>query len=160
MIVPQYAELWCLSNFSFLRGASQAEELVERAHALGYSALAITDECSMAGIVRAHVAAKTAGLKLLIGAQFEVQGAIPFTLVALAQNLNGYGNLCEFITGLRRTSEKGTYHLTFEHLNAHRLEECLILIAPRRGSTPSQLAALAQWLTSAFPGRCWPRRAA
>jgi hypothetical protein len=56
--LPAYAELHCLSNFTFLRGASHAEELVERAHALGYAALAITDECSLAGVVRAHVAAK------------------------------------------------------------------------------------------------------
>jgi error-prone DNA polymerase len=71
-VIPPYAELWCLSSFSFLRGASQPEELVARAHALGYAALALTDECSMAGMVRAHVAAKEVGLKLLVGAQFEV----------------------------------------------------------------------------------------
>ena len=64
-MLPDYAELHCLSNFSFLRGASHAEELVARAKELGYSALAITDECSFAGIVRAHVAAKQAGIKLL-----------------------------------------------------------------------------------------------
>ncbi|MGZ5176057.1 MAG: PHP domain-containing protein, partial [Burkholderiales bacterium] len=62
--LPPYAELHCLTNFSFLRGASRPEELVERAHALGYSTLAITDECSVAGVVRAHVAAKPLGLKL------------------------------------------------------------------------------------------------
>ena len=61
---PSYAELHCLTNFTFLRGASHSEELVERASKLGYSALAITDECSLAGVVRAHVAAKEAGLKL------------------------------------------------------------------------------------------------
>ncbi len=155
MIVPQYAELWCLSNFSFLRGASRPEELVERAHALGYAALAITDECSMAGVVRAHVAAKEVGLKLLIGAQFEVQGAAPFTLIALAQNLNGYGNLCEFITSLRRTSEKGTYRLAFEHVEADRLHDCLVLMAPRRSSTPAQLEELAGWVAGAFADRCW-----
>ncbi|WP_308419636.1 PHP domain-containing protein [Chitinimonas koreensis] len=65
--LPDYAELHCLSNFSFQRGASQAEELVERAQARGYRALAITDECSLAGIVRAHVAAKAAGLQLIVG---------------------------------------------------------------------------------------------
>jgi DNA polymerase III alpha subunit len=65
--VPAYAELHCLSNFSFQRGASQPEELVERAAALGYGALAITDECSVAGVVRAHVQAKASGLKLLLG---------------------------------------------------------------------------------------------
>ena len=64
-----YAELHCLSNFTFLRGASHAEELVARAHELGYAALAITDECSLAGIVRAHVAAKECGLKLIVGSE-------------------------------------------------------------------------------------------
>ncbi|MBV5333669.1 PHP domain-containing protein, partial [bacterium] len=84
----------------------------ERAKALGYSALAITDECSMAGVVRAHVQAKQCGLKLLIGSQFRVECERPFNLVILACNLNGYGNLCEFITHLRRTTEqKGTDHL-------------------------------------------------
>ncbi len=67
---PSYAELHCLSNFSFLRGASHPEELVETAAKLGYTALAITDECSLAGIVRAHVAAKEHQLPLIIGAQF------------------------------------------------------------------------------------------
>ena len=70
---PSYAELHCLSNFSFLRGASHAEELVERAAKLGYAALAITDECSLAGVVRAHVAAKAHGLKLIVGTEVEVQ---------------------------------------------------------------------------------------
>ena len=56
--LPGYAELHCVTNFSFLRGASHGEELVERAAALGYAALAITDECSLAGVVRAHVEAK------------------------------------------------------------------------------------------------------
>ena len=59
-LLPAYAELHCLSNFSFLRGASHPEELVERAKAEGYAALALTDECSLAGAVRAHLAAKEA----------------------------------------------------------------------------------------------------
>ena len=66
-MIPGYAELHCLSNYSFLRGASNPEELVERAAELGYQALAITDECSVAGVVRAHVAARDVGLKLIIG---------------------------------------------------------------------------------------------
>ena len=66
--LPAYAELHCLTNFTFLRGASHPEELAERAAELGYSALAITDECSLAGVVRAHVAAKEHNLKLIIGA--------------------------------------------------------------------------------------------
>src|SRR4030065_700219 len=67
--MASYAELPCLSNFTFLRGASHAEELVARAKELGYAALAITDECSLAGIVRAHVAAKELGLQLIGGSE-------------------------------------------------------------------------------------------
>ena len=62
MMLPAYAELHALSNFSFQRGASHPQELVQRAHALGYSALALTDECSVAGVVRAHGAAQALGL--------------------------------------------------------------------------------------------------
>ena len=67
-----YAELHCRSNFSFLTGASHPEELVQRAHALGYAALAITDECSLAGVVRAHIEAKRVGLHLIVGAQMRL----------------------------------------------------------------------------------------
>lgn len=92
--VAPYAELRCLSSFSFLKGASRPEELVERAKQLGDAALALVDECSMAGMVRAHVAAKEHGLKLLVGSQFLVECDNPFTLIVLACNMNGYGNLC------------------------------------------------------------------
>ena len=155
-VFPQYAELRCLSNFSFLRGASKPEELVTRAKALGYSALAMTDECSMAGIVRAHVQAKAAGLKLLVGSQFQVACEIPFNLVVLACNLNGYGNLCEFITRLRRASEKkGTYLLRQDDLQGTELADCLVVVSPERGSTPAQLLAIGQWTLQHFIGRCW-----
>jgi error-prone DNA polymerase len=70
--LPRYAELHCLSNFTFLRGASHPHELVERADALGYSALALTDECSVAGVVRAHMAAKNRRLKLIVGAELRL----------------------------------------------------------------------------------------
>src|SRR5205807_1393405 len=73
--LPDYAELHALSNFSFLRGASHPEELVERAHALGYKGLALTDECSLAGAVRAHFAAKECGLKLIHGTEVTLEGA-------------------------------------------------------------------------------------
>src|SRR5438094_5126253 len=104
--LPDYAELRCLSNFSFHKGASRPEELVIRAKELGYAALALTDECSMAGVVRAHVEAKAAQVKLLLGSQFHVECDTPFTLTVLACNLAGYGNLCEFITRLRRYADK------------------------------------------------------
>ena len=75
--LPDYAELHCLSNFSFLRGASHPEELVQRAAALGYSALALTDECSLAGVVRAHTAAKEHKLKLIIGTEVLYERVAP-----------------------------------------------------------------------------------
>jgi len=154
--LPNYAELRCLSNFSFLRGASKPEELVTRAKELGYSALALTDECTMAGIVRAHVEAKSVGLKLLIGSQFQVECENPFNLVVLACNLNGYGNLCEFITRLRRaTQTKGTYRLLLDDLQGSELADCLVVISPDRAGTPEQLLAIGQWALQHFIGRCW-----
>ena len=159
--LPDYAELHCLSNFSFLRGASHPEELVTRAKQQGYDALAITDECSMAGVVRAHVAAKEQGLKLLIGSQFQVEtpedGELcSFTLVMLACNANGYGNLCEFITRLRRASkQKGAYRLQLCDIDPQALADCLVLVSPARLSTDAQLLAIARWMLNTFMGRCW-----
>ena len=77
-----YAELHCLTNFSFLRGASHPEELVAQAHELGYAALAITDECSLAGVVRAHVEAKKWDLRLIIGSEFQLDDGLRFVLLA------------------------------------------------------------------------------
>lgn len=157
--LPDYVELRCVSNFTFLRGASRPDELVQRARELGYQALAITDECSMAGVVRAHVAAKEVGLPLLLGSQFYVQprdeSEAPFTLVVLAQNLNGYGNLCAFITKLRRSSEKGTYHLTLDYISGAELEDCVALLCPERKATDAQLEVAGLWTLNNFTGRCW-----
>ena len=155
MTLPDYAELRCISNFTFLRGASHAEELVERAKALGYRALALVDECSLAGVVRAHVAAKKHGLPLLVGSQFQVQCSAPFTLIVLASNLNGYGNLCEFITHLRRTAPKGTYHLTLNAIHAEALADCVVVAVPERSSSQEQMDTVARWLLQHFIGRCW-----
>ena len=150
--IPEYAELRCVSNFSFLKGASQPEELVERAEQLGYRALAITDECSMAGMVRAHVAATKYKVKLLVGSQFLVQHVAPFFLVVLACNLNGYGNLCEFITRLRRNSEKGTYQLDLDSIDSAELVDCVVIAAPLRKAEPDQLLDIARWLLRHFTG--------
>ena len=155
-LLPPYAELCCLSNFSFLQGASRPEELVQRAKQLGYSALAITDVCSLAGVVRAHVQAQSVGLRLLIGAQFEMAGEVPCTLVVLACHLQGYGNLCEFITRVRQASPtKGVYHLSQEAVQGAALEDCVVLVTPARGSSLVQLQALGQWALQHFMGRCW-----
>jgi error-prone DNA polymerase len=160
--IPDYAELRCVSNFSFLRGASQPEELIERAKQLGYAALAMADECSMAGVVRAHVAAKQHELKLLLGSQFEVDWGraaspvtTPFVLTVLATNVHGYGNLCQFITKLRRSSEKGTYRLDIADISGPELADCVVLMSPKRMAEPAQLEAAARWLLDHFLGRCW-----
>src|SRR5688572_32390776 len=106
--LPDYAELHALSNFSFLRGASHPEELVERAQALGYRALALTDECSLAGAVRAHFAAKERGLRLIHGTEVTVEGA---RLVLLAADRRPYGAISSLITTGRRRSRKGAHAL-------------------------------------------------
>src|SRR3954470_419274 len=108
--LPAYAELHCLSNFSFLRGASHAQELVLRAAALGYSALAVTDECSVAGVVRAHAAAKDIGLPLIVGSELVLADGPK--LVLLAESREGYGELCALITRARMRSPKGSYSLS------------------------------------------------
>ena len=106
----RYAELHCKTNFSFLEGASHADELVARAHELGYAALAVTDRESLAGVVRAHVAAKEAGFKLLIGAEVFPADAPPAVL--WATDRQSYGRLCRLLTGGRRRAEKGQCSLT------------------------------------------------
>ena len=129
--LPAYAELHCLSNFSFQRGASHPEELVARAAALGYAALALTDECSVAGVVRAHTEAKKTGLQLLPGAEFRVPlpgCATGFTLIALPHTLQGWGNLCEFITRARRAAPKAHYRVRWPDAQWGLLTDCEILL--------------------------------
>jgi error-prone DNA polymerase len=123
-----YAELHCLSCYTFLRGASHPYELVERAAALGYSALAITDECSFAGIVKAHVAAKAAGIKLIIGSELNLEEGI--RLVALAPNRAAYSELSGLISMARRRSPKGEYQVTLRDVFFH-LKRCLLIWLPR-----------------------------
>ena len=108
--LPDYAELHCLSNFSFLRGASHPAEMVERARALGYAALALTDECSFAGAARAHVAAKECGMKLILGTEITVEKSLK--LVLLASDRRSYGAISSLITLGRRRSRKGRYFLS------------------------------------------------
>src|SRR3989442_6041871 len=141
--LPDYAELHALSNFSFLRGASHPEELVQRAHALGYTALALTDECSLAGAVRAHFAAKECGLQLIHGTEINVENA---KLILLATDRRSYGAISSLITTGRRRSKKGSYALArsdVEKTNA------LALWVPGEDQSP------ATWLAERFAGRAW-----
>ena len=148
MTKTAYAELHCLSNFSFLRGASQTRELVGRAVELGYRALAITDECTLAGVVRAHEAALELGLQLIIGVEITLQDGL--ALVLLATNQRSYSILCELITTGRRAAPKGSYRLEQNDL-ASGLPDCLVLWL---ASSTADLSH-GEWLCQLFPGRCW-----
>ena len=168
--LPGYAELHCRSNFSFLTGASHPAELVERAKALRYSALAITDECSLAGAVRAHVAAREAGLHLIIGSEIRLHwpasisggpGAPHARLVLLAQTRRGYGNLSHWISVARRRASKGQYlahpgDLEGKAPNAATLAglpECLAMLVPHPGQSFEEVFAHAMWLKTWFQDR-------
>jgi len=143
-----YAELHSISNFSFLRGASHPHELVKRAKELGYDALAITDECSMAGAVRAYEAAKEHEFKLIVGSEFKT--ADDLHVVLLAPTQKAYAQICALITLGRRRSEKGGYQLVRADFESG-LEDCLALWIPSPHATLSQ----AMWLRERFAERCW-----
>jgi error-prone DNA polymerase len=150
---PPYAELVCASNFSFLTGASHPQELVARAAELGYEAIAITDECSLAGVVRALEEARRCAerghpIQLIPGSSFRLENHS--RLVLLPGDHAGYTELCTLITRGRRHAPKGEYALpdaAFEH----GLEHCLALWLPDDDTD----LLTANWLATYFPGRCW-----
>jgi error-prone DNA polymerase len=174
-MTPSYAELHCLSNFSFLRGASHPEELVERALALEYTGLAITDECSFAGSVRAHLALTEAretdeparAFRLIHGTEIQLtegegkKAAPGAKLVLLAQTRAGYGNLSQLVTLARRQAAKGSYQLSAADLEAHAawLEDVLILLLPlrhwREPLDAVRVGQEARWLAELRPGASW-----
>ncbi|WP_448131823.1 error-prone DNA polymerase [Stutzerimonas chloritidismutans] len=145
----EYAELHCLSNFSFQRGASSASELFDRAKRQGYDALAITDECSLAGIVRAWQASKDTGLPLIIGSEVQIEGGPK--LVLLVENLTGYQALCQLITRARRRAEKGRYQALREDLSEWPLEGLLAIWLPAHTGVDAE----GQWLRERFPEQLW-----
>ena len=164
-----YAELHCLTNFTFLRGASHPEELIKRALALGYSGLAITDECSFAGSARAHLAlhelreidAAAREFRLIHGTELRLteargpRGEGGPRLVLLAQNRTGYGNLAQLVTLGRRKAVKGSYRLSRSDLEQHAgwLEDTLALLLADEGQ--DDILEQARWLQQLMPGRSW-----
>ncbi|WP_343587905.1 error-prone DNA polymerase [Pseudomonas sp.] len=148
MNTPGYAELHCLSNFSFQRGASSADELFRRAREQGYQALAITDECTLAGIVRAWQAAKEHQLRLIVGSEVQLQDGP--RLVLLVQDLAGYQNLCALITRGRRRAQKGEYQLFRDDLQQHHQGLLALWVADDSGD-----ASPGQWLHGVFGERLW-----
>ena len=154
--VPQYAELHCLSDFTFLRGASSAAQLFARARACGYEALAITDECSLAGIVRAFEASRDTGVPLVIGSEFRLTDGTRFVL--LVENQQGYENLCALITTGRRAASKGRYVLSRTDVERASRDGLLCLWLPDEhpdgkaaDAASHPLLERASWIRQTFP---------
>ena len=146
----QYSELFCQSNYSFLEGASHAEELVLQADFLRYKALAVTDECSVAGIVKVHSAIKQhkLSLKQIVGSMFWLNDECQ--VVLLCPNRTAYAELCRIITNARRRSSKGHYQLSeWDIMSA---KHCFILWLPQQKSEDSHWG---QWLSQHHSGRLW-----
>lgn len=147
----RYAELFCQSNFSFLQAASHPSELIYQADYLGYQALAITDECSVAGIVRAYseIKSKDLKVKLIVGSLLHFNAEL--TLVLLCPNHRAYSELCRIITNARRRAEKGKYQLDLWDLKTTK--HCLAIWLPS-GDLASD-KHWAKWLNKNYPARLW-----
>jgi error-prone DNA polymerase len=145
-----YAELHCLSNFSFQRGASSAAELFKRARQLGYTALAITDECSLAGIVRAWQASRETGVALIVGSEMHIEDGPK--IVLLVENLAGYQHLCQLISRARRRAPKGEYRLLREDFEEPLAGLLAIWLPDAEHEARAQTGL---WLRTRFAERLW-----
>jgi error-prone DNA polymerase len=128
LTAARYAELQVTTNFSFLRGASHGEELVAQAHALGIEAIAVTDRNTLAGVVRAHLAAKEVGLKLIVGARLDLQDAP--SLVCLPRDRQAYGRLSRLISLGQMRAKKGECTLFLDDVASHAEGQIFIALAP------------------------------
>ena len=152
-----YAELQVTTNFSFLRGASHAHELVTRAVALGHAAIAVADRNSLAGAVRMHIAAKEAGLPLLVGARLDLTDGA--SLLAFPQDRAAYGRLSRLITVGRRRAPKGECELTRADVFEHGQGMVFVMLPPDAPEAPEEMddrfEAELRALAEAFPGACY-----
>ncbi len=140
----RYTELAVTSNFSFLRGASHPEELVAMAAALGLQAIGIADHNTLAGVVRAHVAAKETGIQLLVGARLITPEG--FETLCYPTDRAAYGRLCRLLTRGNRRAKKGECHLTLADIIEKSEGQIFIVLTPQ-----DQLSQLAD----AAPGRVY-----
>ena len=132
-MIASYAELHCVTNFSFLRGASHPEELVDRARELGYSSLAVTDECSLAGVVRAHLQARSSSFRILIGAEFSAAGLIAPTRTAdTALPDTAPPDTADRSRTSSRATLSRTIHSCATHFSARLATPRLVLLAHNR----------------------------
>lgn len=147
----EFAELHCRSHFTFLGAASSPQEMVTQATALGYQAIAITDECSVAGVVRAWQQAKLEKTHLIIGSFFRYQNQ-KFTV--LVKNKRGYEQLSALISNSRQQAEKGHYEFSPEMLLQLPLTDCFVCWAPSNESSMA-LKSLGERLKVAFGERLY-----
>ncbi|WP_112324119.1 error-prone DNA polymerase [Oceanibium sediminis] len=148
---PGPVELAVTTNFSFLRGASHAEELVMQAALLGYVGIAVTDRNSVAGVVRAHMAAKEAGIAFAPGCRLVFADATPDVL-AWPESRRGWQSLCELLTLGKRRAPKGECHLTRKDL-MRNAEGLLMALVPGRSARAATLAAALKALETRWPGQ-------
>jgi error-prone DNA polymerase len=145
--VTAYAELQVTTNFSFLQGASHAEELITAAAELGHTAIAVTDRNTLAGVVRAHVAAKEVGLRLVVGTRLDLQDGL--SLLVLPQDRAAYGRLSQLLTLGKRRAPKGDCHLTLDDMLGEENgagEGQIWIVLPPEGKSPG--AAFAERLNN------------
>jgi len=146
-----YAELQVTSNFTFLRGASHPHELVATAAALGQQAIAITDHNSLAGVVRAHTAAKSLDIKLLIGARLDFTDGP--SLLCLPTNHAAYSGLATLLTHGKRRTTKGQCQLCYADLIEYHTDQILIFLPPEK-MDPAFVDCLKN-LNQRMPGQCY-----
>jgi error-prone DNA polymerase len=148
---PGYAELQAASNFSFLRGASHPDELVLTAAALGHQAIAITDRNSVAGLVRAHQAARTARIRLVVGVRLDLTDGT--SLLAYPQDRAAYGRLTRLLTLGKRRAPKGECHLEYADVVTYGEGQIIVALPPDDGS--GDIAALATRIAADFRDRAY-----
>ncbi|WP_118135124.1 error-prone DNA polymerase [Oceanicella sp. SM1341] len=150
---PAYAELACTTNFSFLRGASHPEELVARAVELGHAAIGVADRNTLAGVVRAHVAAKKAGLRLLVGARLVSREGLE--ALCFPTDRAAYGRLSRLLTAGKRAAPKGECDFGLEDMLAQAEGQVLVALPPVAQVAEEGFAAALARLAAAAPGRVW-----
>ncbi|MEQ8824838.1 MAG: error-prone DNA polymerase [Filomicrobium sp.] len=150
---PRYAELQTTSNFSFLRGASHPDELVQMAHKLGLSAIAVTDRNTLAGVVRAHVAAKEIGIPFVVGCRLDLEDGI--SLLCYPTDRDSYGCLSRLLTLGKRRADKGACHLKLEDVANHARGLIFILIPPMQWDYDTFSRQIVSRVSSSLDAPCF-----
>ncbi len=146
-----YAELQVTTNFSFLRGASHPAELVLRARELGHGAIAVADRNTLAGVVRAHAAAKELDFRLVIGCRLDLTDAS--SLLCFPTDRAAYGRLCRLLTRGKRRAEKGACHLAYADVVEHGAGQVMVALPPERPD--AGFAEFLKRVAADFAGRAY-----